>query len=327
MLLPGSRLIEEVFTLDRGIRSLVGTQLDDIGFVSDLQAVVSVLNGASPADTARIHEMSRKRLEGLVTGAETKGREGVFKLRDDPRPAFDMIRTLLIGRVTEEVFRVRYQARIEGHGLRWDDHRAKRSEIDYTIGGGIPELDINVKNASEPFRIVEKLGFDPKDCVPLGIYKLLQARKTATARKQPFLFAYLIDWGASVKVQAAGRKTMSPEEITAAEVLLKASAPGQRRAQDVTIKAMVTRAETELLKIANVDADFMVVGWRKAFDILIDKFEERAPALTLPRAGWQGELGIFLQVSKELTPWQDVLGLLENKEFAEIGKRVAAGTL
>jgi hypothetical protein len=175
--------------------------------------------------------------------------------------------------------------------------------------------------------MVEKLGFNPRDCVPLGIYKLLQARKAATSRGNPLLFAYLIDWGASEKVQAAARKTMSPEEIAAAELILNVAAPGQRKAQDVMIEAMYRRADSELLNIANIDADFMVIGWKKAFDILIEKFEERAPALTLPRAGWQGELGIFLQVSKELTPWHDVMAMLERADLEEIDKRVESGKL
>lgn len=323
---PSGRLAD-VVALERGILSLVGTSLDELPFVRDLKAVVAVANGAAPIDVARRVGITRKRLETMAGAAEREGVAAVLKVKDEPRPAFNMIRTLFIGRVTEEVFRIRYEDRIKSMGLGWEDRRASRTEIDYTISRDVDAVDVNVKNASEPFRMVQKLGFDPKDCVPLGIYKLLQARKTATARKKPFVFTYLIDWGASAKVQDAARKTLSAEEIAAAEILLNVAESGQRKAQDVTIQAMFDRAKDELMKIANTSDDFRVVGWKKAFDILIEKFEERAPALTLPRAGWQGELGIFLQVSSELTPWEEVMKFFERQEFAEIGKRVDEGSL
>jgi hypothetical protein len=44
-----------------------------------------------------------------------------------------MIRTLFIGRVTEGVFRLRHEDRVKRFGLKWEDSRSKRSEIDYTI--------------------------------------------------------------------------------------------------------------------------------------------------------------------------------------------------
>jgi hypothetical protein len=66
--------------------SLVGSALDDLGFVRDLKAVIAVISGAHAAKAVHDFGISRKRLDALVANAGAGGRAAVVRVRDDPRP-------------------------------------------------------------------------------------------------------------------------------------------------------------------------------------------------------------------------------------------------
>lgn len=327
MLLPASQTLEEVLAIYRGVLGLVGNQLDTLDFIKRLHAVVRIADGEPPALVAKSLGLSKARAIGAFEAARSGGISAVIKAAPTPRPAFDMAVTLFVGRLTEAVFEHRYRERLEGWGYTWTDWRGSRNEVDFGIElDGRPVLDINTKNASTQYRNAAQLGLDSSRIVPLGMYKLLAGRKSRELRAVPFVFAFLVDWGLSAKAQEAGRKTLNDDELRAAALLLNIDETGKRKAEDAAVEAMFERSKGELIPLADTADEFEAIGLARAMSVLLENFDTRAPALRNTRS-WQGQIGYFIKMGEEMTPWPIIMGLLEKKDTEELGERINNGQI
>lgn len=327
MLLSDSQPLEEVFALFRGVIGLVGYQLDDIDFIKRLHAVVRIADGEPPGLVAKSLGMSKTRALGAFEAARAGGIGAIIKAAPTPRPAFDMAVTLFVGRLTETVFERRYRNRLEAWGYVWKDWRGSRNEVDFGVElDGRPVLDINTKNASTQYRNAAQLGLDPARIVPLGMYKLLAGRKSREPRPVPFVFAFLVDWGLSAKAQLAGRKTLNDDELRAAALLLNVDEKGKRKAEDAAVEAMFERSKGELIPLADTADEFETIGLARAMSVLLENFDTRAPALRNTRS-WQGQIGYFIKMSEEMTPWPMIMELLEHKNVEELANRITNGQI
>jgi hypothetical protein len=313
----------QVRSIQRGIVGLVHETCDDVPFIRRIHAAARISDGEDPRAVARSLHMSLAGARAAFENAQRSGVAGLAKLGDRPRPAFDMAVTLFVGRLTEAVFERRYRSLIESWGYTWKDMRGRRSEVDFSIElDDQPVLDINTKNASTQYRNAAQLGLDPSKIVPLGVYKLLAGRKSRDAREVPFVFAYLVDWGLSAKAQEAGRRALSEEELQAFALVLNLDKePKKRKVEDAAVDAMFERSKADLIAMADRDDEFEVVGLARAMNIFLENFETRAPALRNTR-GWQGQIGYFIKLGDEMTPWPTLLEMLRRKETAELARRV-----
>jgi len=319
--------VDEVRAIRRGILGLVGTSCDDVPFVRRIHAAVRIAEGEDPRAVARTLHMSASKAMEAAEAADASGIAGLVKVGPRPRPAFDMAVTLFVGRLTEAVFELRYRAQLESLGYTWIDMRPQRSEVDFAIElEGRPVLDVNTKNASTQYRNATQLGLDPSKIVPLGIYKLLAGRKSRATRAVPFVFAYLVDWGLSEKAQQAGRRALSEEELEAAALMLNVDEDHKRKAEDAAVDAMFDRAKSELIAMANTADEFEVIGLERAMQTLLENFDTRAPALRNTR-GWFGQIGYFIKLGDEMTPWPKVMELLKEKRVDELARRIHAADI
>lgn len=327
MLVPDSPSLEEVRALYRGVIGLVGHQLDELDFIKRLSAAVRIANGEEPASVAKSLSMSRARAVGAFEAAKVGGVGSVVKAAPTPRPAFDMAVTLFVGRLTEAVFERRYRKQLEAWGYEWNDWRQSRNEVDFGIElGGQPILDINTKNASTQYRNAVQLGLDPSKIVPLGMYKLLAGRKSRKVRAVPFVFAFLVDWGLSAKAQEAGKRTLNEDELRAAALLLNVDETGKRKAEDAAVEAMFDRSKGELIPLADTADEFEAISLARAMGVLLENFDTRAPALRNTRS-WQGQIGYFIKIGEEMTPWPVIMELLERHATVQLGQRIDSGEI
>jgi len=327
LLVPDSPSLEEVRALYRGVIGLVGHQLDELDFIKRLSAAVRIANGEEPASVAKSLSMSRARAVGAFEAAKVGGVGSVVKAAPTPRPAFDMAVTLFVGRLTEAVFERRYRKQLEAWGYEWNDWRQSRNEVDFGIElGGQPILDINTKNASTQYRNAVQLGLDPSKIVPLGMYKLLAGRKSRKVRAVPFVFAFLVDWGLSAKAQEAGKRTLNEDELRAAALLLNVDETGKRKAEDAAVEAMFDRSKGELIPLADTADEFEAISLARAMGVLLENFDTRAPALRNTRS-WQGQIGYFIKIGEEMTPWPVIMELLERHATVQLGQRIDSGEI
>lgn len=313
--MSGSPLIDEIVAVDDAIRALVGTVLDAMEFRRKIAAVAAYGRTGSEKDAQVAGGVGAVKVRRWIEEAAAKGLTGIVDVAPVATGAYEIGSKLLLGQITELVFEQRYRSRLTALGYDWSGVAAVRSETDVQLARqGRDQLLVNVKNASTPFEWMAQYGLEPKNVVPLAIYKVLAARRAMTTGACPFLFAFLPDWELRDDIGAMIAKHVPPAEVTAANLLANVRGPRFRVAQEGARDGILQKIGGAATARANIDRDFRVIGPGKALNILVNNFDTRAPALQL-RGGMKTQPGVHVLIDSEMTPWETVMD------------RLAAGTI
>lgn len=81
---------------------------------------------------------------------------------------------LVVGTLTERIFRRQHLEPLEEHGFTIVNYHEKGENRDFGVQKDGLELPINVKVASTLFRKAQEVvGLDPEDCIPISAYKAI----------------------------------------------------------------------------------------------------------------------------------------------------------
>jgi hypothetical protein len=323
------RPLPEIIAVDDALRALVGHDLDALEFRRKIAAVAAFARTGSEHDACVAGTASAAKVRTWIEAARANGLGGIVEVAPVATGAYEIGSKLLLGQITELVFEARHRAPLTALGYDWSGMAAVRSETDVRLSkDGVDQLLINVKNASTPFDWMLRYGLEPKNVVPLAIYKVLAARKAMRSGACPFLFAFLPDWELRDDVVAMVAREIPAAEVTAATLLANVRGPRYRIAQEGARDGILRKVGTMAVKRANIGADFVVIGPIRALNILVENFDTRAPALQL-RGGMKTQPGVHVLIDKEMTPWSVVMDHLRRGPAgqADLAREVGSGNI
>lgn len=248
-------------------------------------------------------------LPGWAIGDEIRGRAVSDAaspcLPDPPGKRKEAFQNLVVGTLTERVFRERYLAALESEGFSVFDLHEKGENRDYAIEKDDAELPINVKVASTLFRNAKKVvGLDPEDCIPISAYKAIGASE----RVPHLVYVDLVDFSLREKVD--GYMNGLDEALGAVWHLLSWYAgPGAKAAQNQYIAALFERRGEDLIALVLGVTSFRVISAQRVLAIM-RKNPRRVPGLGIKAAGTgviTAEVNVHISVRDETRAWDDVI--------------------
>lgn len=223
----------------------------------------------------------------------------------DPRPSRNQaFQNLVVGTLTERVFRDRHLAVLQAEGFDVVDYHEAGENRDFGVQRDGLELPINVKVASTIFRnALAVVGLDPEDCIPISAYKAIGASE----RVHDLVYVDLVDFALRERVDAV-MDALEGSLAVGWHLLSWYGGRGAKRAQDQFLAALFDRHGERLESlVADVD-HFRVISARRVLAIM-RRIPRRVPGLGIKAAGtgvWKGEVDVHVSVKDETRSWTDV---------------------
>ena len=178
---------------------------------------------------------------------------------------------LLIGRIGELSFKMKFQHRFAEIGCELQDRARGYKKGDFSIRKEKRRLcDLNTKFASERFDWCKERGviLNPDDCIPIALYKLLPLRK-----KWPLLFVFCKEFNFNERVQLILEKKIElREQIENLYLSEKVTFEDEDRLVD----HIIHKIKSEITLIKNPDLiTWKVISQHKAVQITKDKIVSR----------------------------------------------------
>ena len=225
---------------------------------------------------------------------------------NSPSQAFQ---NLVVGRITEVVFRKEHLQPLEVAGFNVEDLHERGENRDFAVQQGGLELPINVKTASTMFRKAkEVVGLDPSDCIPIPAYKAVGVSE----RVPDLVYVDLIDFSFRQRVDDFMGGLQGSAGLLW-NVLSWYGGKGVRKAQDGYVAELFDLYEEKLVSLAPEASSWRVISAQRVLAIMRDK-PRRCPGLGVRAAGMGGfnaEVNIHVSVKNETVPWQDVSEMLQ----------------
>jgi hypothetical protein len=246
---------------------------------------------------------------GWALGDEIRSRAvsapGSPCLPDPPGRRVQAFQNLVVGTLTERVFRERYLAALEAEGFVVQDLHERGENRDYAVQRDGAELPINVKVASTIFRNArEVVGLDPNDCIPISAYKAIGASE----RVHNLVYVDLVDFSLREKVDAY-MNGLDGSLGALWHLLSWYAGIGAKAAQDQYITALFERRLGDLMGLLPGATSFRVISAQRVLAIM-RKNPRRVPGLGIKAAGTGvivAEVNVHISVRDETRAWTDVI--------------------
>ncbi len=291
-----------------------------------LAALDDVARGRRAIDSLKHH--LRKRVETLgAAGDPVAAAFGVDlstagpKVQQRARKGEAMLGQLLLGTLAEQAFEAIYRRILGSSEFRIDDYRESRNDTDYRVlnGGGRPLFRINSKFHGSLFRQAKDwVGLESEDCFPLATYKIWGAKQKEEKENLPYLFLVI-----STPITSESVAQEVPPEFRQLTHLVHASdlVTGKRAIEEQIVASLLQYPAPFAEKVQSWRDQLARSTWRvlsaqKADKLLREMLFERVFAVRIKnfnQAFRNAELDMHYSLSKDMTPLEDVLEILQRE--------------